>query len=89
MDCRWNEWNVAHVARHGVTPEEAEEALSETRAPFPRRTGGDEWLTWAPARSGRLLQVVFVLDRRECVFVIHARPLTERERRLFRRRRKW
>jgi uncharacterized DUF497 family protein len=35
-----------------------------------------------------LLQVVFVLDDDATVFVIHARPLTDRERRRFRRGRK-
>ncbi len=33
-----------------------------------------------------LLQVVFVIDPDDTVFVIHARPLTERERKRYRRR---
>jgi hypothetical protein len=26
VDFRWSEWNVEHLARHGVDPEAAEEA---------------------------------------------------------------
>jgi len=36
--------------------------------------------------TGRLLQVVFVLDEDGSVYVIHARPLTDPERRRYRRR---
>jgi uncharacterized DUF497 family protein len=42
-------------------------------------------LVWGPGRSGRLLQVIFALDDDGTVFIIHARPLTERERRRYRR----
>jgi len=27
MEFRWNEWNVEHIAEHGVTPDEAELVL--------------------------------------------------------------
>jgi hypothetical protein len=33
-----------------------------------------------------LLQVIFVMDDDETIYVIHARPLTEREKRRHRRR---
>jgi len=49
----------------------------------------DKWLVWArtgPNHGDRLLQVVFLLDDDDAIFVIHARPLTEREKRRFRRR---
>jgi hypothetical protein len=36
-------------------------------------------------RGGRPIQVVFVLDDDGTAFVIHARPLTEAEKRRFRR----
>ena len=38
--------------------------------------------------SGRPLQVVFVLDEDETIYVIHARPLSKREKRRLRRREK-
>ena len=84
MDFRWNRWNEGHIARHGVAPEEAEEALLHARKPFPRKYE-DKWLAWGATVSGRMLQVVFVLDLDATVFIIHARDLTDRERKRLRR----
>jgi len=86
VEFRWNDWNVEHLATHGVDPEEAERVVSAARSPYPLRREDDKWLVWGGGRGGRLLQVVFVLDEDATVFVIHARPPTEREKRQHRRR---
>ena len=78
---RWNEWNVDHIAEHGVDPDEAEIVVRGARRPYPLHRQDDKWLVWGPGRGGRLLQVVFVLDEDDTVYVIHARPLTNREKR--------
>ena len=85
MDFRWNDWNQKHLAQHGVLPVEAEAVVENARRPFPRKIDGDKWLVWGRGRGGRLLQVVFLLDEEDSVYVIHARPLTEREKRRYRR----
>jgi uncharacterized DUF497 family protein len=85
VDFRWTEWNVEHLARRGVDPEAAEEVVLGARRRYPRRVGEDKWLVWGADESGRLLQVIFVLDQDGSVYVIHARPLTEREKRRHRR----
>jgi uncharacterized DUF497 family protein len=84
MDFRWNDWNIEHVAEHGVLPEEAEIVIRNARRPFPRKIN-DKWLVWGQGRGGRFLQVLFVLDPDEVIYVIHARPLTETEKRRWRR----
>jgi hypothetical protein len=56
----WTEWNIEHIARHGVTPEEAEQIVRGARPPFPREAGGDKFLVWGQTNEGRFLQVVFV-----------------------------
>ncbi len=86
MDFRWNEWNEEHLARHGVSPEEAEEVVRGARNPYPLVQGDERYLVWGSGFDGRLLQVVFVIDPDDSIFVIHARPLTEREKRRYRRR---
>lgn len=86
MEFRWNEWNIEHVAKHGIDPEEAEHVVTQARAPYPLGRADDKYLVWGAGRSDRLLQVVFVLDDDGTVFVIHARPLTDSEKRQFRRR---
>ena len=80
MDFRSNQWNIEHLARHGVDPDEAEEAVREARRPYPRRMGQDKLLVWGPGRGGRLLQVIFVLDEDGAAFVIHGRELSRREK---------
>ena len=86
MDFRWNEWNCEHVARHGVSPEEAQDVIRGARTPYPRKIEDDKWLVWGRGRGGRFLQVIFVLHDDEVIYVIHARPLDEREKRQLRRR---
>ena len=88
MDFRWNDWNIEHIGKHGVTPEEAELVVTCAARPFPRRIDEDKWLVWGRGNGGRYLQVIFVADEDGTVFVIHARPLTDREKKRFRRRKK-
>jgi uncharacterized DUF497 family protein len=88
MGFRWNDWNVEHIQEHGVDPEEAEMVVTLAEPPFPLFRGDGKWLVWGPGWGGRLLQVVFVIDQDDSLYIIHARPLTERERSRLRRRRR-
>ena len=81
MQFRWNEWNVDHIARHGVTPQEAEFVVESARRPYPQARPDDKWRVVGRGRGGRWVQVVFVFDPDDTAFVIHARPLTDREKR--------
>lgn len=56
----WNEWNVEHIAEHGVTPDEAEDVVTHALPPFPRETGDDKFVVWGRTEVGRYLQVIFV-----------------------------
>lgn len=89
MRFRWNDWNVEHLSTHGVTPAEAESIVRAARSPYPLHREDDKWLAWGATSAqlgGRILQVVFVLDDDDSVFVIHARRLTDAEKRRYRRR---
>jgi uncharacterized DUF497 family protein len=88
VDFRWIEWNVNHVGEHGVDLEDAEQVVENAKPPWPEWRPDGKWLAWGAGRGGRLLQVVFVLDDDDTVFVIHARPLTDREKQRYRRRNK-
>jgi uncharacterized DUF497 family protein len=88
MEFRWNEWNEEHISEHGVEPEEAEFVVRNARAPFPEARGDEKWRVCGQDANGRYLQVVFVLDPDDAIFVIHARRLTDKEKRRFRRRKK-
>jgi uncharacterized DUF497 family protein len=86
MDFRWNEWNIEHIGLHGVTPDEAELVVRNAKRPYPRYRDDGKWLAWGRGRGGRLLQVVFVIDEHDSIFIIHARPLTEKEKKRYRKR---
>ncbi|HBI42669.1 MAG TPA: hypothetical protein DDY78_07405 [Planctomycetales bacterium] len=88
MRFRWIDWNREHVLEHGVDPEEAEMILKQARSPFPRKIEEDKWLVIGPGRGGRFLQVIYIFDPDKTIFIIHARPVEEREKKRLRRRRK-
>ena len=85
----WDEGNAGHVARHGVSQDEVEDALLD-----PERIGTAAYGHCGEARSatigategGRILLVVTTTRRRR-LRVVTAREATERERRRYRRRR--
>ena len=49
---------------------------------------GRKLLVMGRGQEGRFIQVVYVLDPDDRVFVIHARPLTDKEKHRYRRRKK-
>lgn len=61
----WNEWNVGHIAKHAVTPAEAEHVVRRARPPFPMKVEDDKRVVWGPTEDGRPLQVVFVFPADE------------------------
>ena len=86
MQFRWIDWNQEHVTEHGVDPQEAGIVVRQARSPYPRKIKEDKWLVVGRGRGSRLLQVIYILDPDKTVFIIHARPITERERRRLKRR---
>ncbi len=70
---------------HGVLPEEAEHVIRDARAPFPRAVGGGKYLVWGKTPDGAYLQVIFIYSPPGVIYVIHARPLSERGQERLRR----
>ena len=83
MEFRWNEWNLDHATRHGVTPAEAESLVRRGPA---RHVGDNEYRVQGRSAGGRLIQAVYVIDPECTIYVIHARPMTANEKRRRRRR---
>ena len=86
MQFRWIDWNRDHIAKHGVEPEEAEMVVRNAKPPYPEQAGDDKLYVVGRGRGGRFLQVSYLVDQDGTVFVIHARPLNDREKHRFRRR---
>ena len=78
---RWDPWNIAHIARHGVTPDEVEEVC---RGPYIVRQGYQARLVLiGPTTTGRMLAVVLEPVEPGVFFPLTARPASRRERRLY------
>ena len=84
---RWNEWNRDHIASHGVTEDEAEYVVNHAAPPYPQDIGDGKWRVRGQTPHGRYIQVIFVIED-EVYYVIHARGLTDNEKRQLRRRRR-
>ena len=68
--------------RHHARPEPRALARANVPTdPYPQHREDDKFLVWRATSTGRLVQVVFLLDEDDMVFIIHARPLTEKEKR--------
>jgi hypothetical protein len=78
--------NVAHIARHGVLPDEVEEAL--TSSPLVLRGRDGRYLGFGRTADGRFLFVVFAPKGRDGVKPLTARPMTRTERRLYQAKRR-
>jgi uncharacterized DUF497 family protein len=83
---RWNDWNIAHIAEHGIWPEEAEFAIENAVPPWPARAATKRYRVLGTGPDGKHLHVVFIFSPPGVVFVIHARPMSESEKRQYHRR---
>lgn len=77
----WDEWNINHVARHGISPREVEEAclgdvvVNKTYAGRLRvigKTLGDRWLA-----------IILAPKQRLTYYPVTARPASRKERRRY------
>jgi len=77
---RWNGWNRHHIAEHGIFVEDAEFLVRHARRPYPRRMGQGKFLVRGQTATGLYIQVMYIFDPEDVRDVIHARPLTDRDK---------
>jgi hypothetical protein len=56
----WEDLNRDHIARHGITPGEAEHVVRHAENHFPQAIEDDKLVVWGATDSGRHVQVIFV-----------------------------
>ncbi len=78
----WLDWVIEKLSvKHGVTPEEVEEAFSTI--PYKvLRAPADKYRLYARSSSGRYLFIVFAWEGAQ-VKIISARDMTIKERRFY------
>jgi uncharacterized DUF497 family protein len=76
----WDPWNVGHIARHRVTPEEVEEVCHGE--PVTSQTYKGRIRVVGPTESRRMLTVILApTDEQGVYYPITARPADRKERR--------
>ena len=86
MHFRWNPWNLEHIEEHGIAPGDAEFVVERARRPFPEMIGDEKRYVAGQTSRGAFIQVIYILDEDDTVYVIHARPLNDSEKRRYRKR---
>lgn len=86
MEFRWNDANVEHIGAHDIVPDEAEYVVKNARRPYPEKRENGKFYVAGQTRGGEHIQVVFIVDPPPVIYVIHARRLNDREKRVYRRR---
>jgi uncharacterized DUF497 family protein len=79
----WDDWNVAHVAHHNVTPENVEQSLADEHAVFIKAKLGRVMVL---GRSSKRL-IATVLSEQEtsgAYYVVTARDMSKKERTFYR-----
>lgn len=82
----WNRTNKEHIARHGISSYEVEEAILFGK-PFYQRSRDDRYVAYSVTDNGRYLFIVFVIKGGGRIRVITARNMTEKEKRYYKKRR--
>lgn len=77
----WDSWNVAHIARHQVNPEEVEEICHTD--PVVQQGDKGRSLVFGQTKSGRMLTVVLDPEGESVYYPVTARPASKRERAIY------
>lgn len=73
----WETWNVVHIARHKVTPDEVEEICHTDPVVQEGKKGRS--LVFGPTKSGRILTVVLDPKGEGVYYQVTARPVSKKE----------
>ncbi|MEX2160268.1 MAG: BrnT family toxin [Dehalococcoidia bacterium] len=80
----WDAWNVSHILRHGVSPDEVEEVCNGQHV--VRETYQRRLILIGPTLARRMLSVVLEPEagQGDAYYPVTARPASRRERRIYR-----
>ncbi len=78
----WDAWNVAHIARHRVVPEEVEQVCHD--APFTSETYRGRLRVIGATPEGRILTIILAPSgKSEIYYPVTARPADRKERAVY------
>ena len=77
----WDAWNVSHIARHQVTPEEVEQVCHGQHV--QRQAYAGRIMLIGTTEAGRILSVVLNPEENDMYYPVTARPASRGERRVY------
>ncbi|MDO8638762.1 MAG: BrnT family toxin [Candidatus Daviesbacteria bacterium] len=80
----WDEWNIEHIARHNVEPEEVEEVCKSKN--LFNKWKNKTYRVIGQTEDGRYLTIFLAPRIGQSYYPVTARDATERERKVFRRK---
>ena len=81
----WSTRNIAHIARHDITPEEVEDVLLSPPLDARRGERDSTYLVFGRSRDGRRLLVVIAPRPDNSWYVVTAHDVDKAERRRMKR----
>lgn len=84
MDFDWDAANLKHIARHGIAPEEAEEAIliEPLEADVQEHGSEQRVFCFGRTKSGRLRTILYI-ERRGKIRVVTAYEMTREQQRMY------
>jgi len=77
----WDSWNIAHIARHNVTPEEVEQVCRGDYETFDTYKG--RILVIDPTITGHMLAIILNPKGDDLYYPVTARVADRKERRMY------
>lgn len=77
----WDSWNIAHIARHGVTQDEVEEVCHNN--PLVQIGKKGRLLIIGLSQDGKMLTVILDEEHRGVYYPVTARAASKKERKLY------
>ncbi len=80
---RWNEWNIEHIQKHGVSVEEVEDICYSKH--FAVKSGKSKMALWGQTVDGSYLLIILVIEEYGDFYPISARQMEEKEKRNYKK----
>lgn len=77
----WDEWNVAHIARHNVTPDEAEQVARGDVLVQKGKKGRTALV--GPTESGRILRIILDPEGKDIYYPVTAHTASRKDKILY------
>lgn len=80
----WDEWNIEHIARHGVKPEEVEQVCQEVH--LANKWKNKTYRVIGQTTDGRYLTIFLAPRSKQSYYPVTSRNSTIREKREYKNR---